>query len=240
MTLTEFAIAVAIVILAGLVRGTTGFGGAMVMTPPLSLLWGPYDAIVIALLLEVIGAAQLLRSALENVRWRSIVPILAPALAMIPAGVALLVAIDSALARRLIAGVVVFFSSLMLAGIRYQGQQRLTTSVALGILSGVLLGVTSIGAPPVIVYLLAGPDPAATTRANLIIYVTTMSLGGLVVLGFKDIVTVELLARTLLLAPFLLGATWAGHRLFGLLSEQLFRRLALGFLLAASLVILVI
>jgi uncharacterized membrane protein YfcA len=37
MVMTELA-AIAIVIVAGLVRGTTGFGGAMSVTPVLSIL----------------------------------------------------------------------------------------------------------------------------------------------------------------------------------------------------------
>ncbi len=42
----------AIAALAGIVRGVTGFGGSMVMTPPLALLFGPRAAIAAVLLLE--------------------------------------------------------------------------------------------------------------------------------------------------------------------------------------------
>ena len=55
MVTTELA-AIAIVIVAGLVRGTTGFGGAMLMTPVLSVLYPPVNAVVIALLLETAAA----------------------------------------------------------------------------------------------------------------------------------------------------------------------------------------
>ena len=55
MVMTELA-AIAIVIVAGLVRGTTGFGGAMLVTPVLSVLYPPVNAVVIALLLETAAA----------------------------------------------------------------------------------------------------------------------------------------------------------------------------------------
>ncbi len=70
--------------------------------------------------------------------------------------------------RRWIAGVVVVFSLLLLNGARYEGPQRPATSIALGAFSGVLVGATGIGGPPIILYLLSGPDrprsPAPTLR----------------------------------------------------------------------------
>ena len=43
MDISDLA-AIGIVTMAGLVRGTTGFGGAMLMTPMLSILFGPVPA----------------------------------------------------------------------------------------------------------------------------------------------------------------------------------------------------
>ena len=48
----EEIVVVAIVFLAGLMRGITGFGGAMLMAPPLSFLIGPVATVVTALVLE--------------------------------------------------------------------------------------------------------------------------------------------------------------------------------------------
>ena len=65
MDISDLA-AVGIVGLAGLVRGTTGFGGAMVMSPVLSILLGPVPAVVIALLLETAGALVMFPDALPK------------------------------------------------------------------------------------------------------------------------------------------------------------------------------
>ena len=43
---------IATVVLGGLMRGITGFGGAMLMATPLSMLLGPVPAVVTALILE--------------------------------------------------------------------------------------------------------------------------------------------------------------------------------------------
>lgn len=96
-----------------------------------------------------------------------IAPISAAAVLAVPLGGYLLTGADPLTLRRLIALIVIAFSLVLLSGRRYQGAQRLPTSLALGALSGTMLGATSIGAPPVILYLLSGPDRVAVTRANL-------------------------------------------------------------------------
>ncbi len=182
MASAELSITLAIALVAGLIRGMTGFGGALVMTPPLSLLIGPKYAVLTALLLEVSAAANMLPGALRQMRLRTIGPICVMACVTVPLGTYLLVILDAEVTRRWIAGMVIAFSALMMAGFRYLGNPRLLMSAALGAVSGVLLGATSMGAPPIILYLLAGQDPVAVTRAHLIIYITVVSIVGLVML----------------------------------------------------------
>jgi uncharacterized membrane protein YfcA len=235
---TELAAALAIVSLAGFARGVTGFGGAMVMTPPLSLLVGPTQAVATALLLEIVPAAYLLPGAFREMSGRIIGPICVAACATVPLGGYLLVTVDPAVMRRFIAGMVVLFAIGMLVGVRYAGPQRLSTSIGLGAVSGVLLGATSMGAPPVIVYLLSGPDPAPRTRANLIIYITVISVAGLLVLWLNGVFTTPLLSYTAAMAPFFFGALWAGSAVFRRIREQTFRRVTLIFLIVVSLSIM--
>ena len=49
-------LAAGIVAAAGVMRGITGFGGAMLMTPPLGMLLGAVPAVVISLCLEAVAA----------------------------------------------------------------------------------------------------------------------------------------------------------------------------------------
>jgi uncharacterized membrane protein YfcA len=233
-----FAAAAAIVAIAGLVRGVTGFGGAMVMSPPLSLLLGPREAVVTALILETIAALQFLPEVIRKVSWRTLLPISAAAALTVPLGGYLLVTLDREIVRRLIAGVVVVFSFALLVGYRYAGRPRVTTSVGLGLISGVMLGTTGIGAPPIILYLLSGPDPAPVTRANLTTYVTVISIFGLVTLWASAVLTADLALRSLLVAPLFLGGMWLGSRVFARMTDESFRRATLLVLMAVSAVIL--
>ena len=95
---------------------------------------------------------------------------------------------------------------------------------------------TSVGAPPVILYLLSGPDPIAVTRANLTVFVTAISVIGLAMLAVAGAITGALAATAMLLTiPFLLS-TWLGGKLFGRLSDTGVRQLALGLMLCIGIV----
>lgn len=226
MHITELA-AVGIVIVAGLVRGTTGFGGAMVMTPVLSIFFGPIAAVVTALLLETAAALVMFPDALPKAQWRTLLYLTLPAIITVPLGGYLLLTVDPGIVRKMISAVVIVFSSMLLFGLRYRGSPRIGTSLALGSVVGVLLGSTSVGAPPVILYLLSGPDPVAVTRANLTLFVTAISVIGLVMLTVAGAVTAALgVTAVALTIPFLL-ATWLGGKFFAKLSDTGVRRLAL-------------
>ena len=222
----------------GLIRGTTGFGASMVMTPPLALLFGPKVAVPVALLLETFAAAPMLPAALAVARWRTIAPIGAAAVIAVPLGGYFLIASDPLILRKLIALTVIVFSLALLSGRRYQGVQRLPTSLALGALSGTMLGATSVGAPPVILYLLSGSDPVAVTRANLTLYVIVISAAGLIMLSVSGLMTGSTLQTAALLAlPFATGVL-AGSRLFAKFSEQRYRQFAMAFMFLVSLGVL--
>lgn len=239
MGMTEVAVIV-VVMLAGLMRGITGFGGAMLMAPPLSFLIGPVATVVTALILESAAALVMFPDALPRINKRVLGFLILPAFVTVPLGGYVLITLDPFIARKLIAAVVVVFSLGLLAGVRYSGRPRPVTSLMLGGVVGVLVGSTSVGAPPVILYLLSGPDPHVVTRANLTVFVTTISLAGLIMLLFAGEITTGLASSAVLLCVPYLGATWCGGKLFGRMSELAVRRLALGFMLAMGAVSLVL
>lgn len=233
------SVAVAIAGIGGLVRGITGFGGAMVMSPPLALLLGPRLTVAVVLVLESIVAAQMLVRTQRLVSWRVIGPILLSACAAVPLGTLILVTVDPALIRRAIAVTVIVFSLALLRGWRHAGRHRLIGSLGLGALSGTMLGATSVGAPPVILYLLSGPDPVATTRANLTLYVTVTSLVAIVLLWYHSVLDAQAGWTSLWLAPAYYGGLLAGVRLFPRFSDTRFRQLTLLVLICVSAGILI-
>ena len=228
------ALAAAIAAVAGVIRGITGFGGAMVMSPPLALLLGPVFTVPLVLLLESLAGAPMLVQTRHLVRWRVIGPILAAACLCAPIGTYFLVKVDPDVMRRVIAGVVIVFALILLRGWRYTGPQRLPTSLGLGAFAGSMVGATSMGGPPVIIYLLAGPDPIEVTRANLTYFVSGISLAAVVMLWLAGVLGMQGLALAALFTPgYYLGMV-AGTRLFSRFNDRRFRQFTLLFMMAVS------
>ena len=228
------AIALVISMLAGIVRGITGFGGAMVMSPPFALLLGPRLTVPVVMLLEGIAALPMVWQTRAQIHWRTIGPIFVAACLTIPLGGYLLVTADPLTLRRAIAATVIVFALLMLRGWRYSGRRRMPTALGLGGLSGVMTGATSVGAPPVILYLLAGPDPIAITRANLTLYLVGISLAALVMLWGRDVLDLHSLWIALLLTPVYFVGLFAGVRLFSRFNDARFRQFTLMLLIGVS------
>ncbi|MGE0875472.1 MAG: sulfite exporter TauE/SafE family protein [Burkholderiales bacterium] len=228
-----------VAMIAGLVRGITGFGGAMVMAPPLVLLLGPKFAVPIVMLLESIAAAPQLVQTRRLVRWRVVGPILAASFVTIPIGGYLLLTADPLSLRRATALIVIVFSLLLLRGWRYSGAHRTSTGLALGGLSGALLGATSIGGPPVILYLLAGPDRVEVTRANLSLFVGVVSAAGALMLFAAGALDATIVWTCALLAPGYYGGLVAGTRLFSRFNDDRFRQFTLLLMILVSAGILI-
>ena len=225
-----FAFAVGMAFAAGLIRGFSGFGATMTLAPSLTFVMDPTEAIAIALMLEITGAAQFLPRAARDANWHEFAPLTVAACAMAPIGSYFLVTLDPEITRRMIGGTVVVFVFLMLVGYRFKRKPSMTASVSVGGIGGLLLGSTGVGGPPVILYLLSSPAPAETARANIIIHIGVTSTALLLILWFLGALDMVSLWRGITLFPILLAANWVGASLFRLASEIIFRRFALIFL----------
>jgi len=229
------AIAWATVLAAGLMRGFSGFGSGMLMVPILSILFGPPQAVAIVILLELVVSVQLLPGAYRFAHWRSIAAMSLAATLTIPLGTYGLVNLDPTLLRRAIAVVVLGFVLILLWGWKYTRRPGLPAILALGAASGLLNGSAGIGGPPIIIFLLSGPNSARENRANIIAFFSLIEAVTLVVLIANGVVEAGTLWKWAVLSPaFVLGG-YVGTRQFNQASETLYRRIALWFLMAVAL-----
>jgi len=230
----DLAIAAATLLTAGLIRGFAGFGSAMINAPVLSLLWGPTIGVPVAALVEFVPAVQLTPRAIPHAQWNVVWLLGIPALILIPAGSWLLITLPHEVVRRAVAGVVVLLVVILWSGWRYGGRRTALISGAVGAVSGLLSGITGIGGPPVILYLMAGGVGPVVLRANMIAYFTIVLVGLTATYAVIGLFGPLVLWRTaFLVAPFIAGI-FAGALLFPLASPRTFRNIALTFLAVSS------
>jgi uncharacterized membrane protein YfcA len=234
------ALVMSVVVLAGVFRGITGFGGAMLMTPPLSILLGGIPAITIVLVLEAAAALIMVPSTYRDVPIQRLALLAIPACLTVPIGSTLLTTLDPSTARRLIGAVVVVFSLLLFSGLRLATHPRQIWLVATAGFGGVLLGATSIGAPPVIFLLLSGPDPTRLTRAILTAFIGITSVVGLIATIVFSKSGPPSLAWSLLLCALYLGSTYVGMKMFHRLNDYGARLIALVLMLTFGAITIVV
>lgn len=236
----RFWAAIGVTALAGVMRGYSGFGTAVLLAPAYSVLWGPRVGIPVMLLMELFVSMQLLPKALGQADRRVILPIGAAACLMTPLGAFILLTADQDVLRRFIGGLVLVFGLLLLSGWRYHGARPLGLNVAVGTVAGLLKGATGMSGPPVILYLLAGPEEAKRHRANLILFFATIAVISVIPPALGGLYDRAALLKAALLLPVLLLAVPIGARLFHVVPERLYRRLALVFLVTTGTVTLVV
>jgi uncharacterized membrane protein YfcA len=129
---------------------------------------------------------------------------------------------------------ILVFGLLLSSGWRYQGTRPLGLNMAVGGVAGLLKGATGISGPPVILYLLAGPEAARQHRANLILFFACISIISVIPPAIGGLVDLAVVAKLLLVLPAMLVAVPIGTRLFHVIPERLYKRLALGFLVATG------
>jgi hypothetical protein len=220
----RFSIAVGIAVLAGLVRGFTGFGSALIYMPLISAVYGPRVAAPTLLLIDTICSFPFALKAVPDCNWREVRLVMITGAVGVPLGVAALVYVDALALRWFIAVLVLIAVAILASGWRYHGRPTIGASLGVGALAGFGAGAVQIGAPPLLVYWLGGQNSAATVRANIMVYFLMQGALTFVFYVYGALFTAEALALLLGL-PFgvalALGARW-----FHGTSDILYRRLA--------------
>ena len=97
-----------------------------------------------------------------------------------------------------------------------------------------MIGATGIGGPPVVLYLLSGPDRIEVTRANLTVYVVGTAIAALVMLKLRGVLELPALLAGVGLAPGYYAGLVLGGRLFPRFSDTRFRQFTLLLLMLVS------
>ena len=232
---TGIPVAIGVSAVAGFMRGFVGVGSGMLMAPIFAILFGPIDTVAIIIMMDLVVTVQLLPSVRKNIEWRIIVPMGIAALFFMPLGRWLLVNVNADLMTRCIAWVVLIFVMLLIVRWKYDGKKRLGTTIVVGAISGVMIAATSLGNPPVILYLLSSrTDRAAKNRANFTGYffITLVALFCLM-LATKMINGTAVL-HTLMLLPVFMLCAWVGAKYFKKSNEKTYRGVAFALLFGVA------
>lgn len=234
--------AIAIIALAGVVRGASGFGQALVFVPLAGMFYPPSFAVPLLWLADALVTPMLLRPHLRQAEWAEVVPLLMGGAALLPVGILVLTRLDPLVLRWVICVTVLASTAAIAAGWRFRLTARRSWAVAVGGLAGFFGGATGMSGPPLILFWLGRSAHAARIRSNIFLYLWITGLISLAIAAAHGLLPLRLLADGVVLAPCYAAATMLGNRLFHHAGihlpghrEALFRRAALGLCTASAL-----
>jgi uncharacterized membrane protein YfcA len=228
-------LAAAVAGLAGLVRGFSGFGGAMIYMPLIAAIYDPRIAAVTILLVDFVSSTPFAIPEFRRCNWREVVPLAIAMAVGVPFGTWVLIMLDPIILRWCVALLVLSLVPVLASGWRYHGAPRLPVTAAVGLFSGFAAGAVQIAGPPVILYWLGGGHSMAKVRANLMVFFLICGVVLIAAYAWQDLFTPQTLALSLPLGlPYLLGVGM-GSRFFHGASDRLYRVVAYVIIAAAAL-----
>lgn len=219
----RFPVAVGIAVLAGVVRGFSGFGSALTYIPLMSAVYGPVVAAPTFVLADIITGSVFLARTWRLTLWREVLPMAAAAICAAQFGALILQYTDPDILRWCMSVLVLCAVALMASGWRYHGRPRLAVSIGIGLLAGTLGGAVQISGPPIIVYWFSSGHPAEILRANFFAYFSVFSFASAFTYGLHGLLTATVIAIATFVAPLTIGGMAVGTWLFQFAKERTYR-----------------
>lgn len=212
-------------LIAGLARGFSGFGAALIFVPLVSATIGPKIAAPLLLVADGVLTIGLIPAAWRLADQRNVLVMALGAIVGVPLGTYALATFDPLTIRWSIVAIVLLLLMLLMSGWRYHGRPKARLTIAVGAVSGIFSGAAQVGGPPVVAYWLGGAIPGSIVRANIILYFAVSTILTFASYLWSGLITFQIVALAVAVGPLYGLGLWLGTRMFGVASERAFRRL---------------
>lgn len=223
-----------VVFVASFVRGVSGFGFALVLVPVLLLFVDPRDVVVTSLSLGFAGQIVLLIYSFKKVDLKRILPMAGSSLLGIPVGV-WIISVISPNTLKLVIAVVILCSAVLLAcGYRKSITNERVSGGVVGFVSGILASSTSLGGPPVVLFMHNQDWPKEAIYPSLAAYFGFVMVFSLMALLISGNVTTGNITTSLTFLPAMLLGILTGLFFFRRVSHRFFRLFSMIVIIGAA------
>lgn len=217
-----------------LIQSLTGFGLAIVATPLFLMVYDVKEVIILLKLICSVINVVFLCTLFKHVDWKFFKILFIASLFSQPLGLWIFqVAPNDLLKIGLSILILVFLLFMNVKHIAIK-ETVFKTSVV-GFLSGILTIATSMGGPPLILYLANTARDKVSLRATCIAFFTFSNITSLLVFLWGDVDLSFSLSQMVYLLPACFVGLWVGNKIFFHLSQQMFKRIIFVMLLFSAL-----
>ena len=234
LSIAAFAWIALVSMIAGVVRGYSGFGFAAIFLSGSGLVANPVSLVPIVVIADLFLTAGQARSIRGEVEWRRILWLASGAVVAMPFGIAIVARMGDDAARLAISLLVLGITALLWTGWRTSAPLGAPAHVATGVVSGMAQGA-SLGGLPVAAFFAAQPIPARAFRATIIAFFFLIDLVALPLMARAGLVSMDTVLATAIVLPFMAFGVWYGSHRFRAATPEDFRRHALRLLTVLAL-----
>lgn len=231
---------IAVLVVAGLVHGVTGFGsglfamGVLVTAMPLA------RATVIVSMVSICISLLNLWTVRKSTPWHQILPTLVAAMPATLLGAYLLTRLDVEILRRGVAAMILLGCAVTLWPPRRGPSQRaFPWAYVAGLVGGTFQGALNMGGPPIVLYVLLRGWPKSTAKGFMSVCFAAMTALRIAFLSATGVATFDSVRLGFLAAGPAIIAAFVGTRIFRRMSTGAFRYAATALLagLAANIIL---
>lgn len=212
--------------LAGLVRGFSGFGTAMIYLPFAAQVMDPIWVIVSLLAIDIVGPMPAVPRALRDGQPMDVVRLGIGAAIGVPIGMVVLFSISPEPFRYLTATLTFLLLIALVTGYRYRGHVGRKHTFGVGALGGLLGGAIGLAGPPIIFFYMARPLPVAAIRANILLYLVVIDVLMIAIFAWQGALELYPILIGVSVLPIYLLAIVVGSKIFDPERETVYRWVA--------------
>lgn len=221
---------------AGVVRGFSGFGTAMIFLPVAAMFMPPVWALISLTIMDIFGPLPNLPRAARDGRPKDVLLMAFATLLCLPLGLALLFAVPQEVFRYGVSALAIIVPVLLIAGVRYRGAMTRALLAFVGGIAGVTGGAAGLPGPPVVLLYASSTRPVREIRANIMIYLFAFDFILLGWLAYEGRLEAAPIALGLLFFVPIVAGNMAGAAIFDPAKERMYRGVAYAVVIVAAVI----
>lgn len=227
--------------LGGFTSGLTGFAAGLVVSGIWLQILTPLQTAVLIAAYGIVNQAYGIWKVRNALQWRRILPFIIGGAVGVPIGATLVTFLNPAHLRIGVGVLLIVYSAYNLARPTFTPiKSNSATDGGIGILNGLLGGLTGLGGVISTIWVQLGGGPKDAQRAIFQpVLFFTMTMATLTFAAAGHLANVDILKLFLMGLPALLLGLWIGVRLYGKLDDTTFRKAILILLLISGLSLIV-
>ena len=232
---TQFWIVALICLLAGIVRGFSGFALSAMVIASAALIIPPIELIPVCWWLELCAGFMMIRSGWKEADRRLAITLVVGSSLGLPLGLYLTTHVAVALSQAIALGCIATLAALLLGKIKLDFMANPKGHLGVGICAGIATGLASVGGMVVALFVLVSNVPARQMRATLVVFLLLSQALTLIILIAFDMMDERAVLRGVILAiPSTLGV-YLGKKFFIPQLEPFYRPFCLILLISLTL-----